>query len=96
MNLITFSYEIALAGCHCIYKRPYNNSKLHPTCVISKLANHCDLALKGKYNMFLHILLMCTYSMVNTVMHYKTTLFFNQGCMDYGKKDVVSNKAVKL
>jgi hypothetical protein len=46
MNLITFSYKIALAGCHWICKRPYNNSKLHPTCIISKLANHCDLALK--------------------------------------------------
>jgi len=51
--------------------------------VISKLANHCDLALKVQYNMLLHILLMYAYCMVSSVRHFKTTLFFNQGCMDY-------------
>jgi hypothetical protein len=93
MNLTIFRYKIASAACHCIYKRPYNNSKLHPTRVISKLANHCDLALKVQYKLFLHILFIYTYSMVSR--HSNTTLFFNQGCMDYGK-DVVGNKAVKL
>jgi hypothetical protein len=68
------SFPMSIANNFC--------DKLLPKYLVSKtVLIYCPHPVK--YNMFLHILLMYAYCMVSSVRHFKTTLFFNQGCMDY-------------